>query len=172
MTAMARLAMRSRLASGRRQDRPVSQGVALCMAMLRSGMVGAQLGLLAALLGSALLAGPVAGANAAISAALVVLFCASGQAVQMVATEMANGTAMVLVMTSFLLRAVLLGALLLLAMRHQEQLADVFHRGPFMAGALAALFGWLGGIFVAQARQKVYVYDSDYDAARRAGGTR
>ncbi|MFC6359867.1 hypothetical protein [Luteococcus peritonei] len=149
-----------------------SQGVELCLGMLRTAVVGAHLGLLLAVGGAFLLTGPTAAANAALAAALVIVFFASGQGVQMVAGEMADGLAMGLVMVSFLARVAILGLLLALAMRHQDSLEAVFHRGAFMAGAVLALVGWLAGILVANARQRVYVYDADWAASRRTGGAK
>ena len=171
MTAMALFLVRGHGARGPQGSRE-SQGVALCLAMLRAAAVGAHLGLLVAVALAALLAGPTAAVNALLAALLVIAFFASGQAVQMVAGEMADGVAMGLVMVSFLARAALLGLALAFAMQHQDRLDEVFHRGGFMAGALLALTGWLAGILVANARSRVYAYDSDWAEARRAGGAR
>lgn len=146
-----------------------SQGAALCLGMLRGALLGAHLLAGLAIAGAAILQGGVAAANAAVAAALVVAFFASGQAVQMVAGELANGTAMVLVLTSYLVRVGLLGLALVFAMAHQAELERYFVRGAFMAGAIAALLGWLAGIFLVNARQHVFVYDQDFDACQKLG---
>lgn len=153
-------------------SRSSSQGVRLCLGMLRGAFVAAQVGLVLSALGCHLLDGSVAAVNSLLASVLVVLFFASGQAVQMVAGEMADSTAMVLLMASYLLRVVLLGLGLVLAMNHQDQLEGWFNRPAFMAGALCALAGWLGGIFATSSRQHVYAYDRDHDDVHQDGGSR
>ncbi|MEL4357881.1 MULTISPECIES: hypothetical protein [unclassified Luteococcus] len=146
-----------------------SQGATLCLGMLRTALLGAHLVAGLVIIGAAIISGGTAAANAAVAAALVVVFFASGQAVQLLAGELANGTAMVLVMTSYLARVALLGLLLAFAMARQAELERYFIRGAFLAGAIAALLGWLGGIFLRNATQRVFLYDRDFDTFRKLG---
>ncbi len=147
-----------------------SQGVRLCLGMLRGALVGAHIGLVTAM-GLALVGnGGVGAANAAIAGALVIVFFASGQAVQLLATEMADGTGMAMLMTSYLARIVALGAILVLAMSQQARLDAVFDRTNFFLGSMLALLGWLGGVLLTHSHQRVFVYDRDADD--QFGGSR
>jgi len=139
--------------------------------MLRGALLGSHLAMVATAIACGALGGTVAAANALVASALVVAFFASGQAVQMLAGELANSSAMALVMLSYLARVTLLGLALAFAMTHQDRLEQVFDRGAFMAGATSALMGWLAGIFVANARQHVFVYDRDFDKTTSNGGS-
>lgn len=142
------------------------QGVALCLGMLRGGFAWANVALLAAALGCGILQGTVGAVNAAVAGAVVLLFAATGQAVQMVATDMADSNGMLLVVASYLGRVVAMGALLWVAMAHSGSIEPVLDRMSVMAGSLATLVGWIGGVIWTHAHQQVSVYDSQWERAR------
>lgn len=139
------------------------QGADLCVAMLRSAMVCSHVALLVVMLAGVVAAGVGGGANAVIGGALVMVFLATGQAVQLVAVQWANGAGMVLLLSGFLVRVTAMGLLLVEAMHHQARLSGVFHPGLFFAGAVAALVGWIAGLVGAHRRRHVFAYDHDYD---------
>lgn len=147
-----------------RERRRPGQGVRLCLGMLRGALVGGHLCLVAALAAGWATRGATGAANAAIGGALVMVFFATGQAVQMLAAEMADSSGMALLMASYLLRVLALAGVLWAAMAHQDRLEQVFDRTTFFAGAMACLAGWIGGILVAHSRQHVHVYDRDAES--------
>lgn len=143
----------------------------LCSQMLRRGMAGANLALLTAVGIAALLDQGRGMANAAVAGALVLVFFASGQGVQMIAGERADGTGLVLLLGSFLVRAAGLGVLLWIVMSHTSRVEPLLSRPCFLLGAGLCTVGWLGAVLVTGMSQRVYAYDRDYDAARSGGGS-
>ncbi|HIW30062.1 MAG TPA: hypothetical protein H9987_08620 [Candidatus Luteococcus avicola] len=141
----------------------------MCLGMLRGGFGAANVALLVAAAGCGMAHGGVGALNAAAAGVIVLLFAASGQAVQMVAAGMADSNGMVLVLGSYLARVAALGGMLWLAMEHQERVEPLLDRTCVMVGALAVLAGWLGGVLWTHAHQRVSVFDSQWRARADTG---
>ena len=138
-----------------------SQGNRLLLSLVKGGLVGSQACLVVAVAIALLAWGPTAAANAAIAAAITVVFFASGQAVEVVTTELANATGMIVTLASFTLRAGALGFLLWFALNART--ADqIVHPAGLMLGALLTTTGWVGGVVWVGRRQRVLVHDTEY----------
>lgn len=153
MTAMA--------SEVRRAPRRASQGNRLVVGLVKGGLVGSQIALVLAVGLALAVGGPLAAANAAIASAITIVFFASGQGVQVVATELANGTGLVIAVVSFTLRAGALGVLLWLAM-NSGTTEELVHPTGLLLGALLTTMGWVGGVLWVGRRQRVAVYDTEY----------
>ncbi|MFV0427983.1 MAG: hypothetical protein ACK5KO_00925 [Arachnia sp.] len=130
-------------------------------AMMIGGLVvGNAVGL--SVLGLALgLAGATAVASAAIGLAAVVVFFSIGQAIEIVACELDPVQGMALALASYGVRVVGLGLILFLVLGDPD-IAARLSEGWLVAGLVGGVLGWLGGIVFVAARQRVPVYDVEY----------
>jgi len=125
-------------------------------------------GLLGAVLASILtvaLAVPIAGRlgliSAAGAAALVIAYFGLGQLIAGHTLRRANRGGLVITMVGYLVRVVLLGVLLWLSLT-QPGIRTGLSSSWAAAGAIAAVFGWLTGLLVVNARARVPIYDREY----------
>jgi len=95
--------------------------------------------------------------------ALVLAYFFSGQLVERIAMQLANSQGMVLIMSGYLVRVLLLGLILRWALS-SPAVASLVSPVWVCAGALAAVVGWLGGLIVRHSRARIAVYDRPYQA--------
>ncbi|MGJ6979380.1 hypothetical protein ACSDQ9_02445 [Aestuariimicrobium soli] len=138
----------------------------LLSSMMRSSLLFAQAALLVALGVGWFTAGAVGLGNAAAGGALVLLFFAAGQGVQLLAGELDPRQGLGLTLMSYLVRAALLGGALL-AVQRSQRLAEAFRPVPFCWGVGLVLVAWLAGMFWAHAHLRIPVYDSAEEADER-----
>ncbi|CAI9410410.1 hypothetical protein [Aestuariimicrobium sp. T2.26MG-19.2B] len=143
-----------------RAGQRVSVSARLLSSMMRGSLLFAHAALLIALGVGWLTSGAAGLANAASGGAMVVLFFAAGQGVQVLAGELDPRAGLGLTLLSYLVRAALLAAALL-AVQNSQQVADAFRPVPFCWGVGLVLAGWLSGMFWAHARLRIPVYDTD-----------
>ena len=141
--------------------RQTGPGPRLIIAMVKGGLVGSHIALVMSVVASLVIWGPRAAGNAAVASAVTIVFFASGQAVEVVATELANATGLIVTISSFALRAAALGVVLWLAMGSTTADAAL-HPAGLMTGALSTTLGWVGGVVWVGRRQRVQVYDTAY----------
>ncbi|MPN08840.1 hypothetical protein SDC9_156126 [bioreactor metagenome] len=77
--------------------------------------------------------------------------------------QLANSQGMVLIMSGYLVRVLLLGLILRWALS-SPAVASLVSPVWVCAGALAAVVGWLGGLIVRHSRARIAVYDRPYQA--------
>ncbi|HMQ66680.1 MAG TPA: hypothetical protein PJ992_10340 [Arachnia sp.] len=142
-------------------ERVVTAATRRARQMMLGGMVfGHAVGL--GVIGLALaLGGPGAALTAALGFAAVVVFYTVGQALEVVASEMPTAHGLILVLASYAVRVIGIagGLWFLLGL---PQLAPHVSR-PWLAASVAAtVVAWVTGVVLVAARQRVPVYDSDY----------
>lgn len=133
--------------------------------LLRSSLIASQLALVLAAALGLLIAGPLGALNAAVGSAVVIVFFASGQGIQLIAGELGGSNGLLLTLTSYLVRVGLLGLGLWLV-GHSDSLSAVLRPDALVLGLVLTLVAWLAGMFVGHARVRKPVYDSvDLDSA-------
>lgn len=149
MSAMA--AVRSG-STGRRMDSP--------QVLFLGGLVGGCLSWMLVALASLGLSRSALPAVLA-SGAVVLAWCLVGQLVDAVALRLASHAGLLLTLTSFVVRAIALGLLLVwfgTAPEVQDALPPVW----LAVGGLAVAVGWPAGLLALHARQRHPVYDAEY----------
>lgn len=125
-------------------------------------LAGGLLGLLVAAVPTLALCWLLAGlgglATAAGAAGVVLAFFALGQALQLAVADASPRIALLVALTSYTLRVVLLGVLLSAALNNPAP-AEL-HPGALLGAALAATLGWLTGEVIAFTRLRIPVFDS------------
>lgn len=139
----------------------VSTSQRILVYLLRSSLVASQLALLVAAGVGLLMAGPLGAVNAVVGGAAVIVFFATGQGVQLIAAEQTGSNGLLLTLTSYLVRVVLLGLGLWLV-GHTPALLEALRPGALAVGLVLTMLAWLGGMVLAHARVRKPVYDSGY----------
>lgn len=127
--------------------------------MLVGGLAAGHVGMLCAVAMGSLLGQPNATLSALIGGALVIVFFSVGQAVELVAVTMASMMGLVATLFSYLVRMILLGVSLSIVLR-----IGGGRVGPewVFCGVVCTVIGWVTGVVVVAARQRVPVFDHDY----------
>lgn len=148
-----------------RQDRKVSAATRRARQMMLGGLVLSQaVGL--GVIGLALATG---GANAAVTAALgfaaVVIFYSIGQALEVVACELEPMQGLGLVLVSYAVRVIGIAAGLWAILSHPAVAPHVLG-GWLVLSVAATVIAWVTGVVLVASRQRVPVYDTEYDPPR------
>lgn len=143
--------------------RAPSQAAELTIGLLKGGLLAAHLALCAALFLGWIVAGVAGLATAAIAGAITLIFFVTGQGVQVIASEMVNTFGLLLVLSSYLIRVVVMGWLLALASSSSE-LSSALLPVPLMLGVLGTVAGWVLGVLLTSTRQRVLIFDSLWEA--------
>lgn len=105
------------------------------------------------------------GAPGAITAALgfaaVVIFYSVGQAIEVVASELADFQGMALVLVSYAVRVIGIAAGLWFILSHPA-VAPLVRDGWLLLSVAGTVLAWVTGVVVVAARQRVPVYDTEY----------
>ncbi len=104
-------------------------------------------------------------ASASAGVVLVLAYFWTGQVVERSAMRLANSQGMVLIMSGYLVRVVLLGFLLSWALSSATP-ASLVSQLWVGAGAFAAVIGWLSGLIVVHSRMRIPIYDQPYVAPK------
>jgi putative ATP synthase protein I len=97
--------------------------------------------------------------GAALGFAAVVIFFSVGQAVEVVACELEPVQGLGVVLASYAVRVVGIGAGFWLAMAH-PQLGPAIDRDWLAGSVVATVLAWTTGVVVVAARQRVPIYDA------------
>lgn len=126
--------------------------------LLVGGVAGGHAVLLLAVIVFWITGGPLTAFSAAIGGVLTIVFFTIGQAVQVMLAEASPKIVMVGALASFLVRAVALGLLLLLAMENADRLTW-FAPIAFAISTIAVVVGWLGAEIWVFSRLRIPVFD-------------
>lgn len=127
--------------------------------MLLGGLLAAHIAGLT-VLGLGLATGGAIGAlSVVIGFALVVVFFSLGQAIELVALELRSTLGLIVTLASYGVRVICLGLALRLVIAAG---ADRLSPEWLFAGVVAGVLGWVSGIVIVAARQRVPVFDNDY----------
>ena len=96
--------------------------------------------------------------GAALGFAAVVIFCSVGQAVEVVACELEPVQGLGLVLVSYAVRVVGVGAGIWFVTSH-PQLGPATDRNWLAAAVIATVLAWTTGVVVVASRQRVPIYD-------------
>lgn len=116
------------------------------------------------IIGIALATSPRAGlVSSCLGFAIVVLFFGIGQAIEIVACELAPTTGMALVLSSYALRVIGVGAGMI-ALQQIPAIADLLSPRWLAISVVSCVVAWLAGVIAVAARQRVPIYDNEYSA--------
>lgn len=127
--------------------------------MLLGGLAGGNLLGLGCCAIAFLVVGREAGGGALLGLAVVVLFFSIGQAIEVVALELPGITGLSVVLASYAVRVLGIGAMLNWILSDESrQLSPVW----LGIGVVATVIGWVAGVVLVASRQRVPVFDHDY----------
>ncbi|MCC2593062.1 hypothetical protein LKO27_06495 [Tessaracoccus sp. OS52] len=107
--------------------------------------------------------GPDAAITAALGFASVVIFFSIGQAIEVIACELEPVQGMGLALASYLVRVVGIGAGLWFILGHPAVAPHVV-RGWLLLAVVGTVIAWITGVVVVASRQRVPIYDAEYEA--------
>lgn len=126
--------------------------------LLRGGLWGLLGAAVPTLLLCGLLAGTAGLRSAAVAAAVVLAFFALGQTLQLAVADASPRIALVVALTSYVLRVVLLGVLLSAVLN--SPVTGGLHAGSLLGSTVAATLGWITGEVIAFTRLRIPVFES------------
>lgn len=132
--------------------------------MMLGGLALAHLAGLMAAMAALVLAGSSGLVSAVIGLAVVVIFYSIGQAIEIIALELPGFTGLSIVLASYAVRVIGIGFLIWAVLTAGR---GVLSEGWVVAGVVAAVLGWTTGVVVVAARQRVPVFDHDYQPPER-----
>jgi len=106
--------------------------------------------------------GPGAALTAALGFAAVVVFYGIGQALEVVASELEPARGLILVLVSYAVRVIGIAAGLWLLLG-LPQVAPLVSPPWLVASVAGTVFAWVTGVVLVAARQRVPVYDTEYE---------
>lgn len=129
--------------------------------MMLGGLVGGHLvgGLI--ILAAALAGGGGAVLTAVLGFAAVVIFYSVGQAIEVVASELADFQGMALVLVSYAVRVVGIAAGLWFILGHPA-VAPLVSDGWLLLSVAGTVLAWVTGVVLVASRQRVPIYDTEY----------
>lgn len=99
--------------------------------------------------------------SAAVGFAVVVIFFAIGQAIEVVACELEPVQGMALALASYAVRVIGIGAGLGFLVNHPA-VAPHVRAGWLMGAVTATVVAWVTGVVLVGSRQRVPIYDAEY----------
>ncbi|MDO4785237.1 MAG: hypothetical protein Q3997_09170 [Propionibacteriaceae bacterium] len=137
----------------------ITPAVRRTRALLVGGLAGGHLGAVVAVALALGLGGRESLVSALIGAAVVIVFFSIGQAIEIVAVTMASMLGLVATLFSYVARVILLGA----GLRAVVDLGgDRIDPAWLFCGVVCCVLAWVSGVVIVAARQRVPVFDHDY----------
>lgn len=127
--------------------------------MLVGGLVGGNLAGLVVLAASLGIGGKPGGLAALIGFGTVVLFFSIGQAIELIALELPTYTGLSLAMASYAVRVIGIGVMLGLVLGAAGDQIDPIW---LAVAVVSTVVGWIAGLILVASRQRVPVFDADY----------
>lgn len=141
-----------------RERRPVSANARRARALLLGNAAGGHVVGLICVVAFTLARGPASGAWAALAAVVTIAFAVVGLGVQVAVADAPARTVLFAAMSSYLVRVVLLGLLLQLAMVNSERFAS-FDPVALAGTTIAVVIGGLATEFWVYSRLRIPIYD-------------
>lgn len=149
------------------RERRITAATRRARQMMLGGLVlGHAVGLTVVGLGLAL-GGPDAALTAALGFAAVVIFYSVGQALEVVASELEAMQGMALVLVSYAVRVIGIAAGLW-AILNLPAVAPHIVDGWLVLSVAGTVIAWVGGVVLVAARQRVPVYDDEYEPPKQS----
>lgn len=142
-------------------ERRVTAATRRARQMMIGGLVGGHVVGGAIVLLAVAVGGPGAALTAALGFAAVVIFYSVGQAIEVVASELADFQGMALVLVSYAVRVVGIAAGLWVILSHPS-VAPLVRDGWLLLSVAGTVLAWVTGVVLVAARQRVPVYDTEY----------
>lgn len=149
------------------RERRITAATRRARQMMLGGLaLGHAVGLTVVGLGLAL-GGPDAALTAALGFAAVVIFYSVGQALEVVASELEAMQGMALVLVSYAVRVIGIAAGLW-AILNLPAVAPHIVDGWLVLSVAGTVIAWVGGVVLVAARQRVPVYDDEYEPPKQS----
>ncbi|SHI64140.1 hypothetical protein SAMN02745244_00765 [Tessaracoccus bendigoensis DSM 12906] len=149
------------------RERRITAATRRARQMMLGGLaLGHAVGLTVVGLGLAL-GGPDAALTAALGFAAVVIFYSVGQALEVVASELEAMQGMALVLVSYAVRVIGIAAGLWVIL-NLPAVAPHIVDGWLVLSVAGTVIAWVGGVVLVAARQRVPVYDDEYEPPKQS----
>ena len=138
---------------------PVNPNRSRALRLLAGGLIGAGLATLGATVALWVARGPSGAVSALVTAVVVIGFFSLGQGLQAVVADASPQLGLVVALSSYLLRVVLLGVVVLGVLGTPDGMSGV-DRLAVVVATIVVVVGWVSGEVAAYHKLRIPVYDS------------